>query len=295
MARGGDNDAAKSPGSEEAAQCRLLGLCVKHHRHPNMIVITNRKIAELEPRWAPFSGFSLLFDNPGESLSPLSANLLKLDCSETAPELQLYSRLAGTLDRIGRDLLVNTYLLCPLPFYSYHVTVWDGLNDANAAQVLPQHQAELSDFLQGLPGSLLTDERFTAQASDSLLVRRRDWAIKFKFDVLYKWDNRALVALLAPADEDSESKLRTIVVGREGLTTGLQEQFGVRTTGGFAPHVTLGYYANREHAEHSTPQIDRWSELIQEEAGDLTITFRTIGLYGFTDMVTFFRGGPSRT
>lgn len=255
-----------------------------------MITITNHKVAGFEPRWAPFSGFSLLFDNPGESLSPLSAGLLKLDCAEAAPGLQLYSGLAGALDRIGRDLLVNTYLFCPLPFYSYHVTVWDGLNDANAAQVLPQHRSELDDVLRGLPGSLLTDERITAQANDSPLMHRRDWAIKLRFDVLHKWENRALVALLAPADQDSESELRTVAVEREYLTTRLQEQFGVRTTGGFAPHVTLGYYANQDHAERSTPQIDQWNEWIQEEIGNLTITFNTIGLYGFTDMVTFFRG-----
>jgi hypothetical protein len=97
------------------------------------------------------------------------------------------------------------------------------------------------------------------------------------------------VALLAPADQDSEGKLRTLVAEREVLTTGFQEQFGVRTVDGFAPHVTLGYYANRDRAGLSEPQLDRWARFIREEIGTLTITFNTIGLYGFTDMITFFR------
>jgi hypothetical protein len=254
-----------------------------------MITITNQKIAGFEPRWAPFSGFSLLFDNPGESLSSLDSGLLKLDCTKAAPGLEFYTGLARALDRIGRGLLIRTYLFCPLPFPSYHVTVWDGLNDANAAQVLPRRHSELRDFLQGLPGSLLTDKGITAQVNNSPLVRQRDWSISLKFNRLHKWENQALVVLLAPADRDSESKLRTIVAEREALTARFQEQFGVRTVGGFAPHVTLGYFANRDHAEQSEPQIDRWARLIQDEIGDTTITFNTISLYGFTDMTTFFR------
>jgi hypothetical protein len=74
------------------------------------------------------------------------------------------------------------------------------------------------------------------------------------------------VVLLKPADRDSESSLRTLIAEREELTTRFQEQFGVRTVGGFAPHVTLGYYANWDHAERSTPQIDRWNELIQKKS-----------------------------
>jgi hypothetical protein len=34
-----------------------------------MISITNAKLAGYIPRWAPFRGFSILSDNPGQSLT----------------------------------------------------------------------------------------------------------------------------------------------------------------------------------------------------------------------------------
>ena len=94
--------------------------------------ITNDKIAGLVPRWASFRGFSLLFDNPGPGLSTLARGLDKIDCDIDAHRgVGLYRGLATALAEIGHDLLLNAYLLCPLPTCSYHVTVWDGINDGN--------------------------------------------------------------------------------------------------------------------------------------------------------------------
>jgi len=258
-----------------------------------MSVITNAKVAGLEPVWAPYRGFSLLFDNPGESVSPMGEGLARLNCSvNTSSSLQLYSALAGLLDKIGRDLLMNTYLFCPLPSYSYHVTVWDGPNDGNARNVPPRYRPNLEDFLAGLPNSLLGNNGFTTEVYDSPLVLRRGWTLEFKFDRLTKWGNQVLVARLAPADKDSEATLRGITADRTDLTTDLQERFGVKTTNGYSPHVSLGYFANREFADLSTPQIDHWTDMVKKEAGNLTITFSSISLYGFTDMATFFKKAP---
>jgi hypothetical protein len=42
-----------------------------------MVTITNTKIAGVDgPRWAPFRGFSLLFDNPGDGVLPMGKGLL---------------------------------------------------------------------------------------------------------------------------------------------------------------------------------------------------------------------------
>jgi hypothetical protein len=150
-----------------------------------MVTITNTKIAGLDgPRWAPFRGFSLLFDNPG------------------------------------------------------------------------------------------------------------GWTIKFKFSKLAKWGNRVLVARLEPADRESEDEFRRIVVDRNDLSVRFQKQFGFKITD-YSPHVSLGYFANKEYAELATPQIDRWTGWCEKEAGDLIVAFRNISLYGFTDMVTFFKAEQS--
>jgi hypothetical protein len=259
-----------------------------------MIAITNAKVAELDgPRWAPFRGFSLLFDNPGDSVSLMGRGLLELNCPvDTSPNLQLYGSFVVSLDRIGRDSLIDDYLFCPLPPCTYHVTVWDGLNDGNVEHVFPGYRPDLESFLEGLPDSLLTDREFTGAVGDSPLVLRTDWTIKFKFSKLTKWGNRVLVARLEPADRESEDEFRRIVADRNDLSVRFQKQFGFKITD-YSPHVSLGYFANKEYAELATAEIDRWTGLCEKEAGDLTVAFRNISLYGFTDMATFFRAEQS--
>ena len=255
------------------------------------IPVTNRKIAGLGGlRWASFGGFSLLFDNPGESVSSMGRGWLKVACSVHAdPDLRLYGSFARSLDRMGQDLLSKEYLFCPLPPYSYHVTVWDGLNDGNVERLSHDHRLDLERFLTDLPDSILTDSEFTSEICDSPLVTRTGWVIRFGFDTLAKWGNRVLVARLTPADEESRSALTRIIADREESTGRFQKVFGVRTCTGYSPHVSLGYFANSDYAERATPLVDRWTEVVGEEVDNLTITFRSISLYGFTDMVTLFK------
>lgn len=205
------------------------------------------------------------------------------------PSLQFYRALAGSLDKIGRNLLINTYLFCSLPSHSYHVTVWDGLNDGNVRDVFHQYRPGGENFLAGLPSSFLTDKTFTGEVDDSPLITREDWAIRFKFDRLLKWSNKVLVARLVPADQDSERELRIVVENRQNLTARFRERFGIETINDYSPHVSLGYFANAQYAQLSTSQISRWTDLIKEETGDLTVAFTSISLYGFTDMATFFK------
>ncbi|RLC61895.1 MAG: hypothetical protein DRI79_06165 [Chloroflexi bacterium] len=255
-----------------------------------MITITNSKIAGFEPRWAPFRGFSLLFDNPGDSVSSMGRDWLKVDCSvDESEDLQLYKGFAEFLNEIGRYRLTNTYLFCPLPPYSYHVTVWDGLNDGNVQDVSADCHLRLKNFLKNLPGSLLTDKEFTNEVRHSPLITSTNRSIRFKFKRLAKWGNEVLVASLMPADQDSERELKRIVEDRKALSAWFRERFGVTMRSSYSPHVTLGYFANEEYAASATPEIDRWTESVKKRVDQLTITFSGISLYGFTDMVTFFK------
>ena len=259
-----------------------------------MITITNKKVAGFKPQWASYRGFSLLFDNPGANVSPMSgpeeANLHTIDCSVgREKDLRLYRGFVKSLTKIGEQLLTNTYLFCPLPSYSYHVTVWDGLNDSRVRNVSAGYRLKLDDFLSNLPGSFLADEEFTRNVWRSPLVTKTDWSIKFKFEKLTKWGNRVLVARLMPADQDSEEKFQRIIEHRTALSTKFEERFGITMQNRFSPHVTLGYFANEQHAELTSPRIDRWNEMIREKVEGQTVTFNSISLYGFTDMVTFFK------
>jgi hypothetical protein len=145
------------------------------------ITITQNKIGGFEPRWASYRGFSVLFDNPGASTSH-SDGLLRIMCApELGGQLDLYFKLAKTIDEIGRDSLFATYLLCLLPSWSYHVTIWDGINVGNKSKLLGSLQVEWSDFLRGLPNTLQDPPKTMSVVGDSSLTERGVWRHRFSF------------------------------------------------------------------------------------------------------------------
>jgi 2'-5' RNA ligase len=255
-----------------------------------MITITNNKVLGFVPRWATYPGFSLLFDNPGDSVSPMTEDggLVKIDNAITdTGELSLYQAFVDTFSELGVPLLTNTYLFCPLPPYSYHLTVWDSINLGNIGSVSNLADREiLEPFIFEFPGAFLRENRFTEVINASPLVTATDWNISFKFRDLAKWGNSAIVARLKPADAQSEAVLKRVADQREALYNKFPVQISHRE---FSPHITLGYFGNRESAQLTTPLIDAWTELMQASTDKLSITFNSISLYGFTDMVTFFK------
>src|SRR5574338_472367 len=116
-----------------------------------MITVSNAKVAGFVPEWAAFRGFSVLFDSPGESLRRTDrAALLACDVDQDQA-LGLYRALRDALAALDVRLLTHTYLFCPLPPASYHVTAWDGANDGNLGSVIPQHRDGIAALLEGLP------------------------------------------------------------------------------------------------------------------------------------------------
>lgn len=254
-----------------------------------MITITNKRIAGFVPRWAVFRGFSLLFDNPGNSLTPHGMRL-DLTCDvDTDTNLAFYKTLRDSLESLGCDLLTNTYLFCPLPSHSYHVTVWDGGNDANVENAMNPRRQELEEFLARLPNAICHPNMFTEMAATSPLVTNRDWNLRFRFDRLTKWANAVLVGRLAPADEASTNVLNWIIEERSRLTKRFRQTFGIGPSDMYSPHVSLGYFANQEEAQLVSPSIEEWSCLFTERMNGLVLPFCSISVYGFTDMATFFK------
>jgi hypothetical protein len=253
-----------------------------------MITITNQKVAGFAPRWAPFRGFSLLFDNPGQSLTR-SGDRLDLNCAvEADPELGFYRALRDSLDDLSPDVLTNTYFFCPLPPASYHVTVWDGGNDGNVARVTSSQRPELEAMLAGLPGSLSRPNPMVEMAVGSLLVRRGEWNLRFRFDRLINWGNSVLVACLPPVDQSAET-LNELIEERRRLSARFRERFGIGPSETYTPHVSLGYFANREAAQLSVPCLEDWNRRFAERMQGLTLPLSHVSPYGFTDMATFFR------
>ena len=254
-----------------------------------MFLITNPKISGFTPQWAQFKGFSILFDNPSDRLLLFDENrdLKLLSCDIASEELEFYKSLNQTLTLFPE--MPSTYLFCPLPFHSYHVTLWDGINDANVQDVSRKYRFDAEDLLEDFPNSFLKGNEFFRIDEQPLTISMEE-PIEFQFDKLVKWGNVCLVARLKPANSQSQATLHKVEEERKGLIQKYKEHFGLETCWpSYAPHVSLGYFANKELAELSTSMIDCWNEGFLSNTNGQTITFTSNSLYGFNNMATFFK------
>ncbi|NOU96500.1 hypothetical protein GC093_25255 [Paenibacillus sp. LMG 31456] len=255
-----------------------------------MLSITNQKIAGMKPVWAPFRGVSLLFDNPGNSIQPLgSYDLLEVICCRPSdPELAFYHNL----NKAGLDQFIKTYFFCPLPFHSYHVTVWDGLNNGNLNKIARPDRFDAEDMLANLHETFSASERnrFLCTEQGVSLDLPMEGPITFAFKEVEKRGNSAVVVNLKPADPISEQRLKQVEQQRTMLIEEYKRRYGLYTTStAFRPHVSIGYFANKEYAELSDAAIARLNETLAKSTQGLTVTFASMSLYGMSDMETFFR------
>ena len=254
-----------------------------------MTLISNEKIACFEPVWAPYHGFSLLFDNPGNALEPMG-NLKKVACDiHGDSELSLYRALADAMETVGPAALMNTCLFCTLPYDSYHVTIWDGINDGNIIGVAASHRKELETYLQGFPESFATAAKVTETVNASKLAAGDDWNIGFRFEKLAIWSNRALVARLSPVDNSSAAMLDRMLDERKILNGKVGTLLDMNLNKAFKPHVSLGYFADPDLADVCRKDLGGIEEIFTKKTAGLSIVFHSVALYGFTDMATFFK------
>jgi len=255
-----------------------------------MITVTQHKIAGFDPRWAPFFGFSVLFDNPGDAWVQ-SESPLQLRCQpQVGGKLDLYARLEAVLDRLGRDTLMQTFLLCALPTDAYHVTVWDGVNTDNLNQLPADLQDRWRAYLQEIPGSLHRPPPATMElVQTSALLTTHFAPLTLGFDGLTIWDNQVLVARLKPVDPEAESHFKAVCRARNELSDSSRRVLGVSPSVLYAPHVSLGYFANADLGKQASAQLPVWSACFRQELSESCITFTSLGVYGFSDMSHFFR------
>jgi len=250
--------------------------------------ITNPKLLPTG-RFGCYRGFSLLFDNPGEhSLSPMTGQFWRIDCQVHAdPGLALYAKLATSVEKIVLPALGPGISFSALPAYSYHVTVWDGLNEGNRKKLSERYRLDLADFLLDLPVSLQPG-KFTALPESSPLVG--PWSVAFQFDRLSVWGDSVLVARLKPVDGRSLEARNDIAEHRIQLYEKIESEFGLGGwRSGYAPHISLGYFWNEPGASAAAPQEDRWTEEFKHEIGSELIRFESVSLYGFLNMEIYFK------
>jgi hypothetical protein len=257
-----------------------------------MITITNPRIAGFVPRWAPFRGFTILFDNPGRSLTRVGRQLVVDGDLDADPALGFYRGLRDNLAGLGIDLLTNTYLFCPLPPPSYHVTLCDGGHQGDIGAMRPEQRHKLATLLDGLPEALTPANDLIARAMASPLVTGGR-ELRFRYDRLVIWSNVVLVALLAAADAESESALAALGDERRRLAAQFRQDDGFGPGGNYLPHVSLGYFANRELAQRALPCLADWERAFAGRMPGKVLPLAGASVYGFTDLVTFFKSAAA--
>ncbi len=151
-----------------------------------MIQITNKKVAGFDARWAPFHGFSTLFNNPGNHYLQQRSGLhyLANDVNNDTAQ-HFYKLLHESITHLNIDFLTNSFLFCVLPPNTYHVTLLGGLNHQDVSQLHLQNQSMINDWLKCLPESFCnTPNNIFQLPAASPLCTKRDWNINFRFNGL---------------------------------------------------------------------------------------------------------------
>ena len=251
-----------------------------------MLSVTARKIAGFTPRWAPFPGFSLLFDNPGDSLRKEDGFATVACDVENDPGLEFYRRVHRGFGRLDPDLLFRTYLFCPLPPESYHVTAYDVAN----ADDVPRCHADGLDGLRSLldhvpSGDWSRNDPLLTPAHKSP-ISTEPWNLAFGYGRLNVFGRGGIALRLRPLDEAAFERFRA---ARRELSVQYRESFGVGAGEGYGPHVSIGYFANAESAELAVGRVPEWDAALRESVGDEVLTLETASLYAFRSMAEFFK------
>lgn len=201
--------------------------------------------------------------------------------------MPFYEKLRGALACIGGSLLTTSYLFCPLPFASYHVTVLDGVNVDNISNTTPIYRHELQTCIANIESALLNMPKCTVFL-ETAFSKQALQKMSFQFEGLEIWGHQVLVALLTPTT-DSRSAFNTLDTRREKPAKQLLTELQVTSFSPYAPHISLGYFANKEAGLRVRAHLSEWSSKFENTVGNDMVSFDSVSLYGFTDMASFFR------
>ena len=255
--------------------------------------IANSKLARIDSAralWAPHAGFTLLFDNPDVADGGLrdDGHGQLLACSGGAHAGQaLYGALAAWMQAQNPARLRRELGFCAMPPSTYHVTAWDGLNVAVLPKATAATRQTVQPWFDALPAAPLPAAvqavDATRAALDALLP------ISFAFDALRSSTGVGIVADLKPADADQAQRFAAFQDVRRARAKRHAAAWGWAYTTPLEPHITLGYFPNAECGHAVEAQMAEWNRELESALNGLTVEFRQIGFYSFTDMVRFYR------
>jgi hypothetical protein len=246
------------------------------------------KLTGRPPVWAPFAGFSVLFDPPAErGGAPGPGKRLWTRPRPGGPDFveRLASGLATVLAADGGCFGEGWAALPPA---TYHVTVWDGPNDGNLDALFPAVALDVQRFLRGLPGSLAAPPAsLQAVAGRSALVASELPPLELRFEALAVIGG-ALVVRLVPSPS-SRAAFAALLAARAALSEEAATRLGLAPSPSFAPHVTLGYFVDEESARPARAALDRHERALRAAVDGASLRLTSRSLYAFEDMTTFYR------
>ena len=257
--------------------------------------ITNGKLASVDEAravWAPHAGFTLLFDNPDLADDGLRDNGYGqlLACRGGAhAEQALYGALAAWMQAKRPTDLRRELGFCAMPPSTYHVTAWDGLNVAVLPRATPDTQALMQPWFDALP--IAAPSAISQPVLDTRAALQALLPIRFRFDALRSSTGVGIVADLKPADAAQASRFAAFQALRLEHAERHAGNWGWAYTTPLEPHITLGYFPNADCGRAVEAQMAIWNQELAAMLDGLTLEFRQIGLYSFTDMVRFYRAG----
>jgi hypothetical protein len=246
--------------------------------------ITNPKVQSVDPpAFANCRGISYICDHPGAAFEENGLPVLRSQMDDA--NLPLYRGLAQAIEKIGKEQLVASHGVCVTPPRSYHVTVQDLLHYGNIHLIRQPERNVFEDAFARLPMSVVAP--LPTQFPPTTLPLSGRWKLRFRVsEIAVLHSQAALIARLTPVDEESERAMTQIEQRRRAL----DEQFatiGKPPNPAWAPHITLGYFANPELALEAAAHVERWSETAATCTIGRVIEFGSISLYAFTTMDQF--------
>jgi hypothetical protein len=260
-----------------------------HREVEGSMSVTNPKLIPngAGVQWASFSGFSILFDNPWDDSDDYSLGWKKIAVKSQVFFTQLSTALRGTTFK------PKTFV--PLPATSYHVTLWDGLNQSNVDEIKVEktrsHFAELLRKLPDTASELSTLSPYVGSYETHMCDRlRSSGSIRFSFKELAVWGSEVLVAKLAATQTGILDSLRQL---RADLNSAFEKQFpDIHMRSDYEPHVSLGYFTNKQAGNFAMDHVPRLNKIFANHVNE-KLYFTRAKQYYFLDMVTFLREAPT--
>lgn len=248
--------------------------------------VTTDKVLDLAPTWAPFEGWSVLFDaSPTEPTARRPPT--PFDCSGPSPNHGLLLGLAEVTASVA-ELPAAVDHLAALPPSTYHVTVCDGLSRGHVGEATEPIRTAVVDLLEALPERAVDHERLML-GSPAPLERLLTIAERSLHLVLTGLEVRghAIVAALDPAP-GHEQAFVALDAARSDVLVTLAERTGLDVVTPWRPHVTLAYLANRTRVDPLQDELAELSETVLAELGAQSFISEGASVYAFDDMVTFW-------